>query len=311
MNRPVFSILLSFLLIFHSSTLFSLEPVEELQNYIAKIKEFSLNEDSISKFVDLLKETQRSLDNLSYEGPQQLSPDKLNIQLKKLIEIAETKPVKIVREGQKEFIKSNGGSEPGLWEQILSFLKNPYVQMGIGVLSAITLWWAFGDQFKSFLGLGTNNYSDNENTKEDEPIIINWSKDVILTALKKEDMTTILHGRDNDGNTALIWSAGNKHTEIVNELLKVIDTDYIKIQNKNKRTALISAIIYGNSETVKTLLKHMEHNNIGMEKEQGRTALMWATFFGEEINIKVLTEFMKKVGLNPKDLGGSTVTQVE
>lgn len=108
----------------------------------------------------------------------------------------------------------------------------------------------------------------------------------------------------NSGFTALMLSAGEGHTEIV-ELLLAKGAD-ANAADAGKSTALMNAAINGHTDVVEALLAHGAQVNA--KGKRGFTALMWAAQYGYPDTIKVLLSHGAKVNMK-SDLGDTALSR--
>jgi ankyrin repeat protein len=101
-----------------------------------------------------------------------------------------------------------------------------------------------------------------------------------------------------NGQTPLVWAAGNGYYRVVN-LLLAKDGISPDLNDRNRRTPLSWAAENGHEAVVKLLLETGKVN-IDLRDSEGRTPLSWAAERGQEAVVKVLLE-TGKVDVDSKD----------
>lgn len=151
MNHSVPSLLLSFILFFHSSLIYSTDYHEKIQGYITQIKKFSLKESNTSDFLLLLEEAYDFMTYLPQEEWHQTSIQTFDVQLQRLIQLAKKESFIKLSKGHQLFIKMNTELKPNILERIFQWMENLSVKVGLGVVGVLSFLWFFGDDIGEWL----------------------------------------------------------------------------------------------------------------------------------------------------------------
>lgn len=174
MIRQFTAFFLSLFLTLNSSFVYTADPAKELENYIQEIKTFALSEENIPDFYELLIKAKNFINQVD---EAQLSKEfdltVFKSQINKLIMMATSEEFAKLKNAHDAFIKSNTPQEPSLWEEFMTWLKNPYTQITLGVVGFVTLGWLFGDYIKKFFSsspedTGKEDPSENNNAKSSD-----------------------------------------------------------------------------------------------------------------------------------------------
>jgi hypothetical protein len=137
---------------------------------------------------------------------------------------------------------------------------------------------------------------------------------LFLIALKYRNIKTInalkkcpnvdVNAKDEDGETALMYSAIYGDKEILETLLKEFPNVDVNDKDKNGETALMYSAIYGYKEILETLLS-VPGIDVNAKDEDGKTALMYSAIYGDT---KILETLLSVPGIdvNAKDEDGKT-----
>jgi ankyrin repeat protein len=120
---------------------------------------------------------------------------------------------------------------------------------------------------------------------------------VVNLLLAKDEIDPDL--KDGNGRTPLSWAAENGHEAVVKVLLETDKVDVNSEDNQYRRTPLSWAAENGHETVVKVLLETGKVD-VDLKDSIGRTPLLWAAKNGYEAVVKVLLE-TGKVDVDSKD----------
>lgn len=142
------------------------DPQALIKDYIIQIKDFTLTEDGLYEFIELLELTQHKINEFyGKKFPGESNPDihhseinvkRLKLEIKIILQIAYSGTFNKLRKFHEKFIVKYGNLESSLWKKMgqsfNSWVQNPYLQTILVIIGAVltTFFFSSGSNHDSF-----------------------------------------------------------------------------------------------------------------------------------------------------------------